>query len=330
MKIAINGFGRVGRAVFKIAVENPEVEIMAINDLAPLENLVYLLKYDTVYGNYKHKIEIKDGNLVVSGKQVKVLSEKEPAKLPWKDLDIDLVVESTGVFKDRESISGHLKAGAGKVILTAPTKDESIKTIIFGVNDGEIKPEDDIIASASCTTNCVSPMMKVLDDKFGVEKSLMSTIHSYTSTQALIDGPNKKDLRRGRAAACNIVPASTGAAIATSLALPQLKNIFDGMAYRVPTPAGSISDVVVVLKKETTPEEISKAFQEAAAGSMKGVLKTTEEPLVSSDILGSFYSVIVQNDLTKVIGGNLVKVVGWYDNEWGYSCRVIDLAKKMV
>jgi glyceraldehyde 3-phosphate dehydrogenase len=330
MKIAINGFGRIGRAVLKLAIENPEVDIVAVNDLAPLDNLAYLLKYDTVYGVYKHSVEVKEGSLVVSGKQIKFLNEKDPAQLPWEELGIDLVIESTGVFKDREGASGHLDAGSKKVLITAPTKDESIKTIVLGVNDGELEDGDKIISNASCTTNCVAPMMKVLEDNFGVDKSLMSTIHSYTATQALVDSPAKKDFRRGRAAACNVVPTSTGAAKASGLVVPSLKGNFDGMAYRVPTPSGSTSDVVVVLKKDVTEEEINKAFEKAEQASMEGILKTTSEPLVSSDILSSNYSVVIPKDLTKVIGGNLVKVVGFYDNEWGYSCRVIDLAIKMA
>ncbi len=329
MKIAINGFGRIGRAVLKIAIDNPEMEIVAINDLAPLENLAYLLNYDTVYGIYKNRAEIKDDNLMVAGKQIKFFSQKNPADLPWEELEIDLVVEATGFFTDRTGAEGHLKAGAKKVLISAPTKDASVKTIVCGVNEEELNSEDDIVCNASCTTNCVAPMMKVLEDNFGVEKSLMTTIHSYTSTQALIDGPAKKDMRRGRAAACNVVPTSTGAAIAATLVVPQLKDKFDGMALRVPTPAGSISDVVVLLKKDATKEEITKAFQEAESSSMKNILKTSDEPLVSSDILGNKYSVIVQTDLIKVVGGTLVKIVGWYDNEWGYSERVIDLALKM-
>jgi len=330
MKIAINGFGRIGRAVLKLAVDNPEMEVVAINDLAPLDNLAYLLKYDTVYGVNKHSVEIKDGDLVVGGKDIKSFNEKDPSKLPWGDLNVDLVVEATGVFTDREGAEGHIQAGAKKVLITAPTKDESIKTIVLGVNDDELSSDDNVVSNASCTTNCVAPMMKVLEDKFGVEKSLMSTIHSYTATQALVDGPAKKDPRRGRAAACNVVPTSTGAAKASGLVIPELKGSFDGMAYRVPTPSGSISDVVAVLKKEVNEEEVNKAFEEAEQGSQKNILKTSSEPLVSSDILASNYSVVVQTDLTKVMGGNLVKVVGLYDNEWGYSCRVVDLALKMA
>ncbi|MDZ7612216.1 MAG: type I glyceraldehyde-3-phosphate dehydrogenase [Candidatus Moranbacteria bacterium] len=329
MKIAINGFGRIGRPVFKIAMDHPEVEAVAINDLADLENLAYLLKYDTVYGVYQKDVQVKDGNLIVGGKEIKCFSEKDPANLPWGELEIDMVVESTGVFRDRESAGKHLEAGAGRVIITAPAKDESIKTIVLGVNEEDIKEEDKIISNASCTTNCIAPMMKVLDEKFGIEKSLMSTIHSYTSSQSIVDGPSKKDFRRGRAAAYNVVPTSTGAALASALTLPQLDGIFDGMAYRVPTLAGSVSDIVAVLKEDAKEEEINKAFREAEEGSLKDILKTSDEPLVSHDILGSYYSVIVQTDLTKVTGGNLVKAVGWYDNEWGYSARVIDLALKM-
>lgn len=330
MKIAINGFGRIGRAVFKIALDDPEVEIVAVNDLADLENLAYLLKYDTAYGVYQHSVEVQEERLVVGGKEIKFLSEKNPADLPWGDLEIDVVIESTGIFKDRESASGHLKAGAKKVLISAPTKDKSIKTVVFGVNDDQLTAEDDIISNASCTTNCIAPIMKVLKDEFGVEKSLMSTIHSYTSTQALVDGPAKKDFGRGRAAAYNVVPTSTGAAVATALTIPELDGIFDGMAYRIPTLVGSISDITVVLKREVTEEEVNEAFQKAEQAELKDVLKTTEDALVSSDIIGSRYSTIIPLALTKVVGGNLVKVVGWYDNEWGYSARMVDLAKKMA
>ncbi len=331
MKIAINGFGRIGRAAFKIAWEDPEVEVVAINDLGDLENLAYLLQYDSAYGVWSKKVKAEgDQKLVIDGTEVQASSEKNPADLPWGDLEVDLVIDSTGVFKDREGLSGHLEAGAPKVILSAPTKDESIKTIVLGVNDRELQSDDRIISMASCTTNCIAPMMKVLGDNFGVEKSLMSTIHSYTSTQAIIDGMGKKgDFRRGRAAALNIIPATTGAAVATTLAIPELKGNFDGMAFRVPTPVGSISDIVVVTEKETNTEEVNQAFTRAAQGDLKGILKATDEALVSQDIVGDSHSVVTQLDLTKVIGGNLIKVVGWYDNEWGYSNRLIDVAKKM-
>jgi glyceraldehyde 3-phosphate dehydrogenase len=310
-------------------MDHPEVEVVAINDLTDLDNLAYLLKYDTVYGVYEHNVEIKDNNLLVSGKEIKCFKEKDPKNLPWEDLGVDLVIESTGIFKDRESAGAHLEAGAGKVLISAPTKDQNIKTIVYGVNEEELAKEDKIISNASCTTNCIAPMMKVLDQAFGVEKSLMSTIHSYTSTQSIVDGPSGKDLRRGRAAAYNVVPTSTGAAKAAALTMPQLEDVFDGMAYRVPTLAGSASDIVAVLKKDASEEEVNQAFREAESGQLKDVLKTSQEPLVSHDILGSHYSAIVQTDLTKVVGGNLVKAVGWYDNEWGYSARMIDLALKM-
>lgn len=329
MKVAINGFGRIGRPVTKISLENPNVEIVAINDLGDLETLAYLLKYDTSYGVYPKDVKIKDGNLVVNGKEIKVFSEKDPKKLPWKELGVEIVFECTGVFKDRESASAHIEAGAKKVLISAPTKDESLKTIVLGVNDNEIVEDDEVLSMASCTTNCIAPVMKVLEDKFGVEKSLMTTIHSYTATQALIDGPSKKRLREGRAAALNIIPSTTGAAIATAKTIPQLEGIFDGMAFRVPTAVGSVSDIVALLKKDVTEEEINEALEEASKGSMNGVLLVTDEPLVSHDIVGSSYSVIVQKELTKIVGGNMVKIVGWYDNEWGYSTRLVDLAVKL-
>jgi len=329
MKLAINGFGRIGRPTLKVALENPEVEIVAINDLGNLENLAYLLKYDSAYGVYPREIEIKDGNLIIGGKEIKVFSEKDPSKLPWGDLGIDVVAECTGFFTDRESASGHLKASAKKVIISAPTKDESIKTIVIGCNEKEITDKDNIISMASCTTNCIAPMAKVLDDNFGIEKSLMSTIHSYTSTQNLVDGPNNKDFRRGRAAAQNVVPSTTGAAIAATKTLPNLKDKFDGMAYRVPTVVGSISDLTAVLKKETTKDEIIDIFEKAAEKELKIIMQVSEEPLVSHDIVGNPHSVIVQTDLTKVIGDNLVKMVGWYDNEWGYANRLVELAEKI-
>ncbi len=325
MKIAINGFGRIGRPVMEIALENPELEVVAINDLADIENLAYLLKYDTVYGVYEHDIETRDGNLIVGGKEIKVLSEKDPAKLPWKEMGVDIVFECTGIFKDQESAGAHLKAGAKKVVISTPTKDDTVKTVVMGCNEEELTEENNVISMASCTTNCVAPMMKVLDEKFGIEKSLMSTIHSYTSTQSLVDGPAKKDMRRGRAAAQNIVPSTTGAAIAATKTLPALKEKFDGMAFRVPIPVGSVTDVVALLKKDVTEDEINNAFKEASEGELEGILQVTDEPLVSHDIVESTYSSIVQTDLTKVVDGNLVKAVAWYDNEWGYSNRLIDL-----
>lgn len=329
MKVAINGFGRIGRPVLKIALESPSIEVVAINDLGDLESLAYLLKYDTAFGVYSKDVQVEEGKLIVDEKEITVLCEKDPANLPWGEMGVDVVLECTGIFKDREKAKGHLVAGAKKVLISAPTKDETIKTIVLGCNDENIKPEDDIISMASCTTNCVAPMMKVLEENFGVEKSLMSTIHSYTATQNLVDGPAEKDVRRGRAAAQNIVPSSTGAAIAASKAVPSLEGIFDGMAYRVPTINGSVSDVVAILKKEVTPEEINQAFTDASEDGLRGVMKVTEEPLVSHDIIGNPHSVTIQAEQTKVIAGNMVKVVGWYDNEWGYSNRLVNLAEKI-
>lgn len=331
MKIAINGFGRIGRAYAKIILERPNLDLVAVNDLGELNNLVYLMKYDTAYGVYNKEIKTDGEKIIIDGKEIAVLHEKDPINLPWSDLGVDLVLESTGVFKDRESTQKHLQAGAKRVIISAPTKDETIKTIVLGCNEKDLTSEDAIVSMASCTTNCIAPMIKVLDDNFGVEKSLMTTIHSYTATQLLVDGPGgEKDLRRGRAAAVNIVPSTTGAALAATLTMPKLKGKFDGMSFRVPTIVGSASDVVAVLEKEVTKEEINETFQEAAKGELKGIMKVTDEALVSADIIGDNHSVIVQAELTTVVAGNLVKMVGWYDNEWGYSTRLADLTELMI
>lgn len=327
MKIAINGFGRIGRAAMKIALANPNVEVVAINDLGELDNLVYLLQYDTVYGVYEHKVRVQKDFLVVGKNKIKVFSEKDPAQLPWGQLGVDVVLECTGVFLDKEGCQKHIEAGARKVVISAPAKDDTIKTVVIGCNEKTLTKQDTIISMASCTTNCIAPMMKILDSVFKVEKSLMSTIHSYTATQMLVDGPGgKKDMRRGRAAALNIVPSTTGAAKAATLTLPQLKKKFDGMAFRVPTAVGSISDVVVVTKKTATIESINAAFEKAAKKELKKIMQVTYEPLVSSDIIGNPHSVIMQLDLTNVVKDNLVKVVGWYDNEWGYSNRLVEMA----
>lgn len=337
-KIAINGFGRIGRPSFKIAMENPEIEVVAINDLGELDNLAYLLKYDSAYGCYAAELKVKSeklkvgksesvGMLNVNGKDIFMFSEKDPAKLPWGELEVDVVLECTGMFVDRQGCQGHLDAGAKKVIISAPTKDESVKTVVIGCNEKEITVKDDILSMASCTTNCIAPMIKVIEDNFGVEKSLMSTIHSYTSTQMLVDGPGgKKDMRRGRAAAQNIVPSTTGAAIAATKTLPTLKGKFDGMAFRVPTLVGSISDIVIMTEKETSKEEINSALEEAAQKELKGIMQVTDEALVSHDIVGNPHSCVVQTELTNVVGGNLIKIIGWYDNEWGYSNRLVELA----
>ncbi len=330
MKIAINGFGRIGRPSLKIALEKENVEVAAINDLSNIEDLAYLLKYDTAYGVYEKKIEIQGDKLIVGDQEILVLAEKDPSKLPWGELGVDVVLECTGFFKDKVGAGKHLEAGAKEVVISAPTKDESIKTIVKGVNDNEITADDHIISNASCTTNCLAPMVKVLNDKFGVENALMSTIHSYTSTQNLVDGVGKKDKRRGRAAGQNIIPTSTGAVIATTLTLPELAGKFDGMAYRVPTIVGSITDLTVVLKSKTTTDEVNDAFIEAMNNELRSIMKVTNESLVSHDIVGDSHSVIVQSDLTKVVGGNLVKIVGWYDNEWGYSNRLVELGIMLV
>lgn len=341
MKIAINGFGRIGRPALKIAFTNPNIEVVAINDLGELENLAYLLKYDSAYGVYPYDVSwkisepvadvnrtVEQGTLLIDGKAIKVFAEKDPAKLPWQELGVDVVLECTGVFLDQAGCQKHLEAGAKKVLISAPAKDETIKTVVIGCNEQHILPEDRILSMASCTTNCIAPMMKVLDENFGVEKSMMSTIHSYTATQMLVDGPGgKKDMRRGRAAAVNTVPSTTGAAKAAALTLPQLNGKFDGMSFRVPTLVGSVSDVVVLTKKATTVEEINAAFEKASQTNLLNILEVTDEALVSHDIVGNPHSCIMQLDLTNVVDGNLIKVVGWYDNEWGYSNRLVELAE---
>ncbi len=332
MKVAINGFGRIGRPSLKIMLEKPEIEVVAINDLGDINNLAYLLKYDTAYGIYNRDVQVeeledKEYNILkVNDVSIKVYANREPEKLPWKKLEVDVVLECTGFFKDRESAGGHLRAGAKKVVISAPVKDESIKMIVLGVDEKTVTTEDNILSNASCTTNCIAPVMKVLDENFGVEKSLMSTIHSYTSTQNLVDGSHK-DFRRGRAAAQNIVPTSTGAAIATTKTLPQLKDKFDGMAFRVPTINGSITDIVALLRNNVSESDINEVLSRASAGELEGIIQTTDEPLVQRDIIGNPHSSIIQTELTKVVGGNLVKVVAWYDNEWGYSNRLVELAE---
>ena len=326
IKVAINGFGRIGRPSFKIIEERDDMEVVAINDLSSPGDLAYLLKYDSAYGVYGKEVSSDEKNLIIDGKKIPVFSEKEPVNLPWKELEIDVVLECTGFFNSRETAQGHIDAGAKKVVLSAPAKDDSIKTFVVGVNADELSSNDDIVSNASCTTNCLAPMVKVLDDKFGVEKALMFTIHSYTSTQAIIDRVDAKDRRRGRSASQNVIPTSTGAAKATALVIPSISGNFDGMAYRVPTIVGSVSDLTAVLKKEVTEEEINNALDEASKNSLKGILQVTDEELVSHDIVGNSHSAIVQKELTRVVGGNLVKVVGWYDNEWGYSNRLVELA----
>ena len=324
INIAINGFGRIGRAALKIARNKPELSIVAINDLTDTGTLKHLLRYDTVYGKYDQEVEARENELIIANQSIQVFSEKDPEKLPWKDLNIDVVIESSGHFLDRVGASKHLQAGAKKVVISAPSKgDNPAPTYVLGVN--EVNHEiDTIINNASCTTNCIAPVIAILESTLGIEKSMMTTIHAYTADQNLEDGPHQ-DLRRARAAAANIIPTTTGAAIAVTEAISSLKNKFDGLAFRVPVIIGSISDITALVKKETTVEEINQIFvDQADKGRYKGILTVTNEPIVSSDIIGSAYSSIVDLSLTKVIGGNLVKVVSWYDNEWGYAHRLVE------
>lgn len=320
IRVAINGFGRIGRAFARLSHDRG-IELVAVNDLGSLENLAYLLKYDTVYKRAPFSVETKDGALFIDGKEVKFLSEKDPANLPWKDLNIDVVVESTGFFTDYEKAQAHITAGARRVVITAPVKNDSPlgATVLMGVNEDRIKTCD-ITSNASCTTNSASPLIAILDEAIGIEKALLTTTHAYTASQAIVDGPNKKDLREGRAGAANIVPTSTGAAIAVTKAYEQLEGKFDGISLRVPVPAGSIADVTFIAKRETTRDEVNQILRDAAAKSRwDGIFKTTDEELVSSDIVGEPVAAIADLSMTRVVGGNLVKVLSWYDNEMGYT-----------
>ncbi|RLG57932.1 MAG: type I glyceraldehyde-3-phosphate dehydrogenase [Hadesarchaea archaeon] len=325
MKVAINGFGRIGRIFYRASLSKPrKFECVAVNDLSDIKTVAHLLKYDSVFRKLNTDVKVEDGAIVVGNERLKYLSEKDPAKLPWKELGVDLVIESTGVFRSKEGASKHLQAGAKKVLISAPAKDPDV-TIVIGVNHKDYDPKNhNIISLASCTTNCLAPVMKILDEKFGVEKALMTTAHAYTNDQRLLDLVHK-DLRRARAAGLSIIPASTGAAKATALVLPSVKGKMDGMAFRVPTPDVSVVDLVAVVKKKTTVEEVNAALKEAADGELKGILQYVEEPLVSIDFTGNPHSSIVDSTLTNVIGGDLVKVVSWYDNEWGYSNRLVDM-----
>jgi glyceraldehyde 3-phosphate dehydrogenase len=328
LKIAINGFGRIGRPVFKIAMERPDVEVVAINDLTDNKMLAHLLKYDSVFGVYNKKVEATEDFISVDGQEIKALSEKDPKNLPWKEMGVDIVLECTGIFKDQESADAHLEAGAKKVIISAPPKDDT-QILCLGCNEEAYDPEKhNIVSNASCTTNCLAPVAKVINDQFGIEKALMSTIHSYTSTQNLVDGPNKDELR-ARAAALNIIPSTTGAAIAVTKVIPELEGKFDGMAFRVPTPCVSVVDMTAKLKKKSDLEEINQALETAASGELKGILEATREPMVSSDFIGNKHSSIVDLNQTMMLGDDMVKIISWYDNEWGYSERMIDLAQKI-
>ena len=324
MKVGINGFGRIGRQVCKALIDRyPDIEVVAINDITDITTNVHLLKYDSNYGRFPGEVKVDGNDMVVNSRKVKVFAEKDPANLPWKDLGVDLVVESTGLFTDADKASAHIKGGAKKVIITAPAKGEDI-TIVLGVNEDKYDPgKHHIISNASCTTNSLAPVSKILNDKFHIISGLMTTTHSYTNDQRILDLPHK-DLRRARAAALNIIPTTTGAAKAIGAVIPELKGKMNGVALRVPTPTVSITDLVCVVEKEVTVEEVNKAFEEAASGRMKGILDITYEPLVSMDFKGTTYSTVVDGLSTMAIG-NLVKVLAWYDNEWGYSCRVADL-----
>ena len=330
-RVAINGFGRIGRQVFKALQERykDDIQVVAINDLVDVETNAHLLKYDTNYGKYPGTVETKDGNLVVDGQTIQVFAQRDPAQLPWGNLGIDIVIESTGVFREREKAAKHLEAGAKKVIITAPAKGPDI-TIVLGVNQDMYDPANHhIVSNASCTTNCLAPAAKVVNDNFGIVRGVMTTVHAYTNDQRILDLVHK-DLRRARAAAMNIIPTTTGAAKAVALVIPELEGKFDGMAMRVPVSTVSVVDFVALVEKETTTEELLDAFRAAASGPMKGILGVCEEPLVSSDFKGDDRSSIIDALSTKVYGGNMVKVVSWYDNEWGYSVRVADLTKFMA
>lgn len=326
-KIAINGFGRIGRLTFRNLIESDNVEIVAINDLTATDMLAHLLKYDSAHGRFNGTVEHTENSLIVNGKEITVYAQRDPETLPWAELGIDVVIESTGFFRDAEGMGKHIKAGAKKVALSAPASGD-IKTIVLGVNDDELTAEDTMVSNASCTTNCLSPMAKVLDEKFGIENGFMCTIHAYTSDQRIQDAPHS-DKRRARAAAVNMIPTSTGAAKAVALVLPQLKGKLDGYAMRVPTITGSATDLTVQLKREVTAEEVNAAMKEAAEGPLKGILMYTEDPIVSSDIVGDKHSCIFDADVTSA-KGNLVKVLGWYDNEAGYSARLANLVERLA
>jgi len=344
IKIAINGFGRIGRQALRAILEkritgeleSDEIEIVAVNDLTDAKTLAHLLKFDSVYGVLPNNITGGDSQskifpeeIIIDGECVGVLGEPDPSKLPWKKLGVDIVIESTGRFTDKESASAHLKAGAKNVIISAPAKGGGVETVVLGVNSQSLSSKDKIVSNASCTTNCIAPVMKMMNDKFGVVKSMMTTVHAYTADQVLVDGPHK-DLRRARSAAINTIPTTTGAAIAATLAIPELKGKFDGLSIRVPVPVGSISDMVMLVKKEVTVGEINDFLQEASSGEpWRGIVRATYDPLVSSDIVGDPHSAIIDLSLTQVVDGDLVKIVAWYDNEWGYSNRLIEQVVKM-
>jgi len=326
-KVAINGFGRIGRLSFRNMMKRESIEVVAINDLSDPNTLAHLLKYDSIHGRFDGQVSVSNNDLIVNGQVIKIYSERNPADLPWGELGVDIVLESTGVFRSAEKMGLHIEAGAKKVVLSAPAQG-NVKTVVLGVNDDELNSEDTMVSNASCTTNCLAPVAKVLHEQFGIVKGFMTTVHAYTADQRLHDAPHS-DLRRARAAALSVVPTSTGAAAAVGLVLPELKGKLDGMAMRVPTPTGSATDLTVVLEKETTPEEVNAAMKAAAEGPLKGILEYTEDPIVSVDIIGNQYSSIFDAQLTSA-NGNLVKIVSWYDNEAGYSARAVDLIERLA
>lgn len=328
-RIAINGFGRIGRTIMRIAKQRGHYDVVAVNDLASADQLAYAFKYDSIHGTWPGEVKTEGNTMEISGDPFQVLSEKDPAKLPWKDLGIDYVIESSGVFRTLDKLNLHLEAGARRIILTVPSKDPLDATLVTGVNDHVVTPDTQIISNASCTTNCAAPLCKVLHEAFEIEKGLLTTVHAYTSGQRLIDSPHK-DKRRSRNAATNIVPTSTGAARAIGLVLPELNGRLDGLAMRVPVPDGSLVDLTINVKKEATVETVNSALAAAAEGPLKGILAYTEESLVSSDIIGNSHSSIVDSELTQVMGGYMIKVVSWYDNEWGYSTRVEELIGRLA
>lgn len=329
MKIAINGFGRIGRHVFKVAFDRPEIDVVAINDITDAKTLAHLLKYDSIYGRYSKKVEVEENAIIVDGQRIKVLAERDPKQLPWKAMGVDVAVESTGIFRKRDQVAWHIEAGAKKVLLTVPAKDRVDRTIVLGVNDDDLQDGDLIVSNASCTTNCLAPVAKVLLDNFGIVEGLMTTIHAFTTDQNIHDAPHS-DLRRARAASLSVIPTTTGAAKAVGIVIPELQGKLNGIAMRVPVPTGSIVDLTVKLEKDPSVEELNAAMQAAAEGKMKGILEYSTDPLVSADIIGSTYSSIFDSLSTLKIGQGFFKLLSWYDNEWGYSCRVVDLIARLV
>ena len=333
IKVGINGFGRIGRNVFKLIQEQPEIEVVHINDITDNKTLAHLLKYDSTYGKFPGTVELTDTGMSVNGVEISISAERDPADIPWAAKGVDIVLESTGVFRTRELCMKHVAGGAKKVLLSVPSKGDVDATIVFGVNHDTLKPEDVVVSNASCTTNCLAPMVKVLNDTFGVVKGLMTTVHSYTNDQRVLDMPHS-DLRRSRSAATNLIPTSTGAAIAVGKVIPELNGKLNGLSIRTPTPVGSITDLVSELKVEVTAEEVNAAFKKAADGPMKGIMEYTEDPIVLTDIIGNSNTSIIDALSTMVVGegnkGNLVKTMSWYDNEWGYSSKCVDLIKMMA